>query len=160
MSNSCFSIFRHQWLLPSLRNGDNLNSNAFASQSKKSIKGEAEEVYGRTRFRPPLNNDKRVSSSTYGATQRVKESVKNASQKKNEFLKKLQEIENIDVIRPRNNDKLGENNAEIDGTVHFSTQDDYYKKEDELHQDLELIEQELMKVMDNTVKPREILFKI
>ena len=94
-----------------------------------------------------MNNEKRVSSSTYGATQKVKESVKNASQKKNEFLKKLQEIENISVIRPRKNDKLGKNDVEIDGTVHFSTQDDYYKKEDDLHQDLELIEQELMKVM-------------
>ena len=119
-------------------------------KSKKSI--ESEEVYGRTRFRPSTN-DKKASSSYGSATQKVKESVKNSSQKKLEFLKKLQEIENISVLprKPKStiNNKHLENNEpseEIDGTVHF-TQDEYYKKQDALHQDLELIEQELMKVM-------------
>ena len=133
-----------------MKNGDSINSKAFTRKSKKSI--ESKEVYGRTRFRPSTN-DKQVSSSFGSATQRVKESVKNSSQKKLEFLKKLQEIENISVLprKPKStiNNKHLENNEpseEIDGTVHF-TQDEYYKKQDALHQDLELIEQELMKVM-------------
>ena len=130
-----------------MKNGDSINSKAFTRKSKKSI--ESKEVYGRTRFRPSTN-DKQVSSSFGSATQRVKESVKNSSQKKLEFLKKLQEIENISVLPKKSkstiSDDVTNDSEEIDGTVHF-TQDEYYKKQDALHQDLELIEQELMKVM-------------
>ena len=78
------SFYRHQWLLPSLRNGEDISSN-FAStnsqMSKKSnIAGSAvfgspsdsserkvkSEVYGRTRYGPPRgqeNSDK--SSATH-----------------------------------------------------------------------------------------------
>ena len=85
---------------------------------------------------------------------RVKESVRNASQKKNEFLRKLQEIEQISVSK-----KVKEEQAEVDGTVHFS-EDEFFHRGgggghggigslhggDALHQDLEIIEKELLKV--------------
>jgi len=159
---------RHQWLLPSLRNGEDISSN-FAStnsqMSKKSnIAGSAvfgspsdssdrkvkSEVYGRTRYGPPRGQENSDKSS---ATHRVKESVRNASQKKNEFLRKLQEIEQISVSK-----KVKEEQEEVDGTVHFS-EDEVFGHHigsggsgdrnlhggDALHHDLETIEKELQK---------------
>ena len=72
--------------------------------------------------------------------------MRNASQKKNEFLRKLQEIEQISVSK-----KVKEEQDEVDGTVHFS-EDEFFRRGgsihsgDELHQDLEIIEKELLKV--------------
>ena len=90
-------------------------------------KNKANQVYGRTRYGPQRNEKRR-----YDATQKVKESVKNASEKKNEFLKKLQEIEKIAVKKPK-----GER-QEVDGTVHFAEDEFFRRGEDALHQDLEI----------------------
>jgi len=112
------------------------------------------EVYGRTRYAPPRGQQNSENGAKrYDATQRVKESVRNASQKKNEFLRKLQEIEQISVSK-----KVKEEQAEVDGTVHFS-EDEFFHRGgggghggigslhggDALHQDLEIIEKELLK---------------
>lgn len=97
-----------------------------------------DEVYGRTRYaEAPASGDK-----YYDATQKVRESVRNASQKKNEFLRKLQEIEQISVSK-----KVKQEADEVDGTVHFS-EDEFFRHADadDLHQDLEIIEQELLRV--------------
>lgn len=129
-------ICRHQWLLPSLRKGEDISPNFVANSQVKSGKVEKDLVYGRTRYGPVRNN-------LDSATQKVKESVRNASQKKNEFLRKLQEIEQISVSK-----KAKEELDEVDGTVHFS-EDEYFRGRsagDALHQDLEIIEKELLKV--------------
>ena len=76
--------------------------------------------------------------------------MRNASQKKNEFLRKLQEIEQISVSK-----KVKKEQEEVDGTVHFSEDEFFHNRGlhgeglhggDALHQDLETIEKELLKV--------------
>lgn len=98
-----------------------------------------DEVYGRTRYSAPTST---ADDKYTDATQKVRESVRNASQKKNEFLRKLQEIEQISVSK-----KVKEEQDEVDGTVHFS-EDEFFRHgdADDLHQDLEIIEQELLRV--------------
>jgi hypothetical protein len=102
-------------------------------------------VYGQAKYGPPRNQRRR-----YDATQRVKESVKNASQKKNEFLKKLQEIEKISVVSRGSKGNTKDDGLDddlVDGMIHF-TEDETYERGrgDLLHQDLELIERQLIKV--------------
>ena len=100
-----------------------------------------QEIYGETRYGPAKNgNIKR-----WDATRKVKESVKNASEKKSEFLKKLQELEQISVRK-----KSKEEQEEVDGMIHF-TENQFYKKEDSLHEDLQLIEKALLKVSMNII---------
>ena len=117
-------------------------SNSVLGDSKS--EADEEVVYGRTRYGPPISSYNSNDEKTYDATRKVKESVRNASQKKNEFLRKLQEIEQISVSK-----KVKEEQDEVDGTVHFS-EDEYFQhkqSQDGLHQDLEIIEKELLKVM-------------
>ena len=72
---------------------------------------------------------------------KVKESVKNDAITKNEFLKNLQELEQIEVRK-----KSKEEQEEVDGMIHFNENQFYKQDENNLHEDLRLIEKELLKV--------------
>ena len=77
--------------------------------------------------------------------------MRNASQKKNEFLRNLQEIEQITVNKKMSHHSLRtqkNEDLEVDGTVHFTEDESIDNNgKHELHQDLELIKKELLEVI-------------
>lgn len=132
---------RHQWLAPQYRRSPSPTSEP-----------EVPVVYGQAQYGPKTSSGRR----RYSATRRVKENVRNASQRKSEFLKKLQEEEQVMLPLPAKKKSLllapqvdnsndNSNNNNLDGQIRFSADDNKVKSHgDLLHQDLEMIERELL----------------
>ena len=121
--------------MSSLKNGDDITKRTSHTGTKKSNK----EIFGQTRYTSPIR--KNAPNNRRMGIHKVKESVKNDAITKNEFLKNLQELEQIEVRK-----KSKEEQEEVDGMVHFNENQFYKQDENNLHEDLRLIEKELLKV--------------
>ena len=128
-------LYRDNWLLSSLKNGDDITKRTSHNGNKKSNK----EIFGQTRYTSPIR--KNAPNNRRMGIHKVKESVKNDAITKNEFLKNLQELEQIEVRK-----KSKEEQEEVDGMIHFNENQFYKQDENNLHEDLRLIEKELLKV--------------
>ena len=128
-------LYRDNWLLSSLKNGDDITKRTSHTGNKKSNK----EIFGQTRYTSPIR--KNAPNNRRMGIHKVKESVKNDAITKNEFLKNLQELEQIEVRK-----KSKEEQEEVDGMIHFNENQFYKQDENNLHEDLRLIEKELLKV--------------
>jgi len=132
---------KDNWLLSSLKNGDDITKRTSHTGNKKSNK----EIFGQTRYTSPVR--KNAPNNRRMGIHKVKESVKNDAITKNEFLKNLQELEQIEVRK-----KSKEEQEEVDGMIHFNENQFYKQDENNLHEDLRLIEKELLKEQETTTQ--------
>ena len=124
-------------MLDSLINGEDISKRASINVRSRSKTKDTQEVFGETRYSPRGGSN----NQRWDATQQVKEKVNNDAVKKSEFLKKLQELEQLEVRK-----KSKEEQDEVDGMIHFS-ENQFYKEEDSEHKNLQIIQKELLKVM-------------
>ena len=132
-----FPSIRNHLLLDSLINGEDISKRASINVRSRSKTKDTQEVFGETRYSPKGGSN----NQRWDATQQVKEKVNNDAVKKSEFLKKLQELEQLEVRK-----KSKEEQDEVDGMIHFS-ENQFYKEEDSEHKNLQIIQKELLKVM-------------
>ena len=132
-----FPSIRNHLLLDSLINGEDISKRASINVRSRSKTKDTQEVFGETRYSPRGGSN----NQRWDATQQVKEKVNNDAVKKSEFLKKLQELEQLEVRK-----KSKEEQEEVDGMIHFS-ENQFYKEEDSEHKNLQIIQKELLKVI-------------
>ena len=131
---------------------------------KKKVRSESEDegyVYGHFVTAAAKPKVKAKGRRRYSATSKVRDTVKNASQRKAEFLKKLQQEENITLSAPKDEYDEVLSDETVEGKIKYGAYADdlldYYQdyessqeQQDNLHQELKIINDQLLEDATST----------